>query len=465
MGRHSILEYRDIHIGMLSSNSSTTWRPTPGFFAPSSTLSSTPIISSTSSSAANQAPVPSFIGEMQSFYMNGNYVFEMARSGHVEMLEVTATFGKGPQVIHHPVTFKSKSAFVALPQLKAYASTNIYFQFKTLEPAGLIMYNGGKGHDFLALELVNGHIHLIFNLGNRPIRVRDNNKVALNDNKWHVVTVSRPSPRQHTLMVDDNIATVTNGITNENLDLQGFLYLGGVPPEMYTNLPRHIVSRIGFEGCLASLDLNGDAPDPAGKDVPIISNRVFAGCDGPSTKCHRNACANGGTCVQQWNSYSCNCDMTSFTGPTCSDESTAYEFGRGSGLITYQYPQGRWPDSRRDLLALGFMTLQDNAVVMRLDSANSNDYMELEIVDGNMFMVYNMGTEDHPLGDMNTKVNDGLYHVIRFIRSGPNATIQIDDYEVHSKNPKENIQLSDLKVLKKLRSRIWHGESHPYYSQ
>lgn len=40
---------------------------------------------------------------------------------------------------------------------------------------------------------------------------------------------------------------------------------------------------------------------------------------GPSTKCHRNACANGGTCVQQWNSYTCNCDMTSYTGPTCSD--------------------------------------------------------------------------------------------------------------------------------------------------
>ncbi|XP_066961792.1 neurexin 1 isoform X2 [Macrobrachium rosenbergii] len=458
MGRHSILEYRDIHIGMVSSNTSTSWRPSSTFLAPSSTLSSTPLASSASSSSSpSQVPVPAFIGEMQSFYMNGNYLFEMARSGHVDRLEVTATFTKGPQVIHHPVTFKSKSAFVALPQLKAYASTNIYFQFKTLEPTGLIMYNGGKGHDFLALELVNGHIHLVFNLGSHPVKVRDNNKVALNDNKWHVVTVSRPSPRQHTLMVDDNIATATNGAGDENLDLQGFLYLGGVPPEMYTSLPRHVMSKTGFEGCLASLDLNGEAPDPAGKDVPIISNRVFAGCDGPSTKCHRNACANGGTCVQQWNSYSCNCDMTSYTGPTCSDESTAYEFGRGTGIMSFKYPQGRWPDSRRDLLAVGFMTQQEDAVVLRLDSANSNDYMELEIVDGNIFMVYNMGTEDHPIGDVTTKVNDGLYHVVRFIRTGPNATIQIDDYKVFSKNPSENVQLSDLKVLKKLRSRIWHG--------
>ncbi|XP_042874196.1 neurexin-1-like isoform X2 [Penaeus japonicus] len=457
MGRHSILQYRDIHIGMVHDNATSKWRPTSTYSSLSSSTSSSSVPLSPSPTGSNQGPVAPFIGQMQSFYMNGEYLFEMARSGHVDRFEVTAEFGKGARIVHHPVTFKSRSAFVALPQLKAYASTNIYFQFKTLQPNGLIMFNGGKGHDFLAIELVNGHIHLIFNLGDRPVRVRDNNKMALNDNKWHAVTVSRPSPRQHTLMVDDNTAKVISGGSNDNLDLQGFLYLGGLPPEMYTSLPRHVESRTGFEGCIASLDLNGEAPDPAGKDVPLISSPVFPGCDGPSTKCHRNACANGGTCVQQWNSYSCNCDMTSFTGPTCSDESTAYEFGGGSGLMTFQYPEGRWPDTRRDLLALGFMTSQEDAVMLRLDSANSNDYMELEIVDGNIFMVYNMGTEDHPVGEVMAKVNDGIYHVVRFVRSGSNATVQIDDYEVRSKNPKENVELSDLKVLKKLRSRIWHG--------
>lgn len=61
-------------------------------------------------------------------------------------------------------------------------------------------------------------------------------------------------------------------------------------------------------------------------------------------------------------------------------ESTAYQFGHGAGLVTFQYPEGRQPDSRRDLLALGLMTHQEDAVVLRLDSANSNDYLELEIV-------------------------------------------------------------------------------------
>lgn len=31
---------------------------------------------------------------------------------------------------------------------------------------------------------------------------------------------------------------------------------------------------------MASLDLNGEAPDPAGKDVPLMSNHVYSGCEG-----------------------------------------------------------------------------------------------------------------------------------------------------------------------------------------
>jgi len=40
---------------------------------------------------------------------------------------------------------------------------------------------------------------------------------------------------------------------------------------------------------------------------------------GPSRECRRSSCANGGRCVQQWDSYYCDCDLTTFTGPTCSD--------------------------------------------------------------------------------------------------------------------------------------------------
>lgn len=53
-----------------------------------------------------------------------------------------------------------------------------------------------------------------------------------------------------------------------------------------------------------------------------------------------------------------------------------------------------------------------------------------------MYLVYNLGTEDHPIGEEVASINDGVYHVLKFTRSGPNATLQLDNYEVKSKNPK-----------------------------
>ena len=54
-------------------------------------------------------------------------------------------------------------------------------------------------------------------------------------------------------------------------------------------------------------------------------------------------------------------------------------------------------------------------------------------MEGNLFVVYNMGTEDHPVGELMKKVNDGRYHVIRFLRQGANSTLQVDDEPVRSK--------------------------------
>ena len=53
------------------------------------------------------------------------------------------------------------------------------------------MFNAGQGADFLAVELVEGHIHLVFNLGKRSIELKDNYPGLLNNNQWHGVTINR----------------------------------------------------------------------------------------------------------------------------------------------------------------------------------------------------------------------------------------------------------------------------------
>lgn len=102
-----------------------------------------------------------------------------------------------------------------------------------------------------------------------------------------------------------------------HMELEGILYVGGVFKDMYTKLPASVASRNGFEGCLASVDLADVSPSLT-DDAVVPSSLVISGCEGP-TKCSQNACANRGVCVQQWNAYACECDMTSYTGPTCYD--------------------------------------------------------------------------------------------------------------------------------------------------
>jgi leucine-rich repeat transmembrane neuronal protein 1/2 len=61
-------------------------------------------------------------------------------------------------------------------------------------------------------------------------------------------------------------------------------------------------------------------------------------------------------------------------------ESVAYEFGAGRGLIQYQFPPGNQPDTEADNIALGLITSKPDAVLLRIESANTQDYFELEIV-------------------------------------------------------------------------------------
>lgn len=63
-----------------------------------------------------------------------------------------------------------------------------------------------------------------------------------------------------------------------------------------------------------------------------------------------------------------------------NSESVAYEFGAGRGLIQYQFPTGNQPDTEEDNIALGFVTMKADAVLLRIESSNTQDYFELEIV-------------------------------------------------------------------------------------
>lgn len=108
-------------------------------------------------------------------------------------------------------------------------------------------------------------------------------------------------------------------------------------------------------------------------------------------------------------------------------------------MVQYNFPENTQANTEEDNIALGFITTKPDAVLLRIESATTQDYMELEIVEGNIFMVYNIGSVDLPLGEIGTKVNDNAYHVVRFSRKGGNATLQLDDYNVQALTPQSKL--------------------------
>nr|XP_035129364.1 neurexin-1 isoform X20 [Callithrix jacchus] len=394
--------------------------------------------------------VPSnFIGHLQSLTFNGMAYIDLCKNGDIDYCELNARFGFR-NIIADPVTFKTKSSYVALATLQAYTSMHLFFQFKTTSLDGLILYNSGDGNDFIVVELVKGYLHYVFDLGNGANLIKGSSNKPLNDNQWHNVMISRDTSNLHTVKIDTKITTqITAGA--RNLDLKSDLYIGGVAKETYKSLPKLVHAKEGFQGCLASVDLNGRLPDLI-SDALFCNGQIERGCEGPSTTCQEDSCSNQGVCLQQWDGFSCDCSMTSFSGPLCNDPGTTYIFSKGGGQITYKWPPNDRPSTRADRLAIGFSTVQKEAVLVRVDSSSGlGDYLELHIHQGKIGVKFNVGTDDIAIEESNAIINDGKYHVVRFTRSGGNATLQVDSWPVIERYPAGN---NDNERLAIARQRI-----------
>ena len=86
--------------------------------------------------------------------------------------------GNNEETVHHAVSFAAQNTYLGLPQMKVYNSINIRLQFRTFEQNGLLFFNAGKASDFIALELVNGRLNYILNLGYGPISIKDNTDIV-----------------------------------------------------------------------------------------------------------------------------------------------------------------------------------------------------------------------------------------------------------------------------------------------
>uniref|UniRef100_UPI00358F6A3A neurexin-1-like n=1 Tax=Myxine glutinosa TaxID=7769 RepID=UPI00358F6A3A len=129
---------------------------------------------------------------------------QMAKDGDHKMKIVgDVTFTCENVAAMDPITFERPEAYITLPHWKTKKTGSISFDFRTTEPSGLILFTQGKPReikdskgmksikgDFFAIELLDGHLFLLLDMGSGTIKVKATQQ-KVNDGIWYHVDFQR----------------------------------------------------------------------------------------------------------------------------------------------------------------------------------------------------------------------------------------------------------------------------------
>lgn len=138
-------------------------------------------------------------------------------------------------------------------------------------------------------------------------------------------------PTTGTISVNSRRTPFTASGESEILDLEGDMYLGGLPTDR-TNLilPTELWTAMlnyGYVGCIRDLFIDGRS-----KDIRQIAEAqngagIKPSCNKQSGKqCESYPCKNRGICKEGWNRFICDCTGTGYWSRTC-DRGKCVQFG------------------------------------------------------------------------------------------------------------------------------------------
>lgn len=226
-----------------------------------------------------------------------------------------------------PITFTTGQSYVRLNRWDATRSGSIEFHFKTFDPNGLILFNGGQPDSF-SVELFDGQPYVNLDLGGGVYKYPFETRSGLvNDGQPHHILINR---RGRTLRLaldgDERIHTIVGG--DDDLDLGSHLYIGAV--DSPSQLPWHVWSRDRkyFRGCFWGLRINdGEVVDIESYVRNQVMPGIEPGCLSTPPQCPSRPCVNG-VCLERFDGFHCDCSATPFTGDHCEKgESLSFIFG------------------------------------------------------------------------------------------------------------------------------------------
>uniref|UniRef100_A0A669QDT5 Laminin G domain-containing protein n=1 Tax=Phasianus colchicus TaxID=9054 RepID=A0A669QDT5_PHACC len=186
------------------------------------------------------------------------------------------------------------------------------FSLKTNVSRSLLLYMDDGGNcDFLELLVAEGRLRLRFAIAcAEPTVVASAS--AVNDGRWHSVTLSRRG-REATLAVDGETSAGVVRSKRAEMAVGSDLFVGGIPPDV--RLSALTLSTVKYEapfrGWVAELRV-GEEP------------AVMLGAQGVRGEERRRCaqhppCAHGGRCALRRGEPQCDCAGTGHSGPFCGE--------------------------------------------------------------------------------------------------------------------------------------------------
>ncbi|XP_077580173.1 contactin-associated protein-like 2b isoform X1 [Stigmatopora nigra] len=361
-------------------------------------------------------------------------VGDTSRAGSEAKLTVGPLRCQGNRKYWNAASFTSPASSLHFSSFRGETSTDISFYFKTSSSHGVFLKNSGTS-DFLHIELKDDYsVSFSFDVGSEKMELIVRSPLPLNDDQWHRVEAEK-NVKEAVLQLDghhrDAKLTPTQG--HMKLEFYSDLYLGASGGQR------------GFLGCMRALKVNGITfdLDEKAKTTPGLSPGCQGHCD--SFGMH---CKNGGKCVEQYNRYSCDCSLTAFDGPFCTEDVGAY-FETGT-LVRYDFLPEAAPsvlqEGKRfggvavpveanlthEQLIFSFSTSSAPSILVYI-SSRTQDYLAVVLrPNGTLQIRYRLGGLAEPFTiDINHRnMANGQPHSVNITRNLREIRLQLDHYPV-----------------------------------
>uniref|UniRef100_A0A8C9RIP2 Contactin associated protein 2 n=1 Tax=Scleropages formosus TaxID=113540 RepID=A0A8C9RIP2_SCLFO len=245
-----------------------------------------------------------FKGCMEGINYNGDNITDLARRKKLDTSSFRNLSFSCVESHTSPVFFNATS-FLELPGRSDHEVASVSFQFRTWNPSGLLLFSP-LADGTLEVGLSEGKVSVHINVTQKKnTRIDISSGSGLHDGQWHDVRFLAKE-NFAMLTIDGDEASAVR--TNTPIQIKtGDSYYFGAPIQR------------SFQGCMQLIHVDDQLADLHAVEQGKLGSFENVSLDMCAIidRCMPNHCEHGGRCTQTWDSFSCTCDGTGYSGATC----------------------------------------------------------------------------------------------------------------------------------------------------